>query len=206
MRPPAALGSLTLLLLAALAVPAAAHAQAIPDDIPDGPNRSPRDRQRARFEERYHSTLSRLFVASHVATGAAVGGAAGTFAVETRVEGGLYVGRGGAVYASLGVRGPLGALLADDDALTATYATGVGVRLPLDRRLSVAIGASAQRGGASTGAVEVSPQLRLPVGTFWTVPLGLRLTVAGAGGQARAFVGFSVGAEISASRRRLVLK
>ena len=110
------------------------------------------------------------------------------------------------MYASLGVRGPLGALLADDDALTATYATGVGVRLPIDRRLSVAIGASAQRGGASTGAVEVSPQLRLPVGTFWTVPLGLRLTVAGAGGQARAFVGFSVGAEISASRRRLVLK
>lgn len=207
----------TLLLLACLGASPAA-AQAIPDNIPDVPGESPADRAKERLEERYRGTLSRFFtggsmdVAPITADGLSYGASASL---------GMRFRSGDAVYAFVSARdAAVGPVQVDGEeplpgASHSVWYLGLGYQLramrfvepsPLAQRGALNFGLGVMGDDeVSTLAVDISPTYDLLQRNGWSVPAGLKLSLAAVGDRdlfvTRAFVGLTLGIQRHFGRR-----
>lgn len=195
-----------LLLLPLLLCPTAAAAQAVPDEIPDVPGEGPADRWQERLEERYRGTLSRFFTSGSFDMAPVTGAGA---AHQTNVNLGLNFRNGDAVFAFASTR----RLPTDIDGgiqgvgrRQAVWYYGFGYIMsgtrvlgdsPLARRSALNLGVGVVDGEVASVAVDVSPTYDLLGGNFWSVPAGLKLSLAAVrddhASMTSAFVGFTIG-------------
>ena len=201
-----ALRALPILLLAVGVVSAPAGAQEIPDNIPDLPGESPADRARERLEERYRPITSRFFL------GAAVDVApfsTGGVAYQSNLNIGMGFPGGDALMLAFSGRELPVQYGTDvpDPGQSSEWYVGVGYEMsgerllgssPLGRRAALGLGVGVLNGEASALAMEISPTYHVLAGSSWSVPVGVRLSMAlvGTGGTetlTRMFLGFNLG-------------
>lgn len=196
----------TLLLL--LLCPTAAAAQAIPDNIPDVPGESPADRERERAEERYRGTLSRLFTTGSFDMAPVTGAGA---AYQTNLNLGLNLRSGDAVFAFASTRGTPadidgGIPLLGGHQSVWYYGIGYvmsGTRVlgdsPLARRSALNLGVGVVDGEVASVAVDIGPTYDLLRGDFWSLPAGIKLSLAAVrddnASMTSAFLGFTIGVQ-----------
>ena len=203
---------------AAMSAPPSAAAQSIPDNIPDISGESPTDRAQAQLLERHRGFLSRIFTTGSFDAGPLPREGV---AYQTNLSLGLDFRGGDAVFFALNSRvlpprepldfrdrrwlwyGGFGYTLSGTRFLGDTEA---GQRSALTTELGV------WPGETSLVALDVSPTYEILRGVDWSVPAGLRLSVARVHGLAtgsviQPFVGFTIGAKLHFfSRHRLELK
>lgn len=214
-RTPAILLSLLFFLPAT-----SADGQAVPTNIPDVPGESLEDRERERLAERHHALLSRFFGTGGFDMAPVTGHGA---AYQGNVKVGMDFRSGDALFAffssrRMPVEREPGAALLDGAAFQYYY--GLGYELSgrrvlgesqLAERTGLNIGLGVLQGEVSTVAFDVEPTYDLLRGSFWTVPVGVKLALARVEGEAAsvnsAFVGLSVGVQWRLwHRNRLELK
>jgi hypothetical protein len=195
-------------LLLLLLCPTAAAAQAVPDDIPDVPGEGPADRWRERIEERYRGTFSRFFTTGSFDMAPVT--AAGA-AHQTNFNLGLTFRSGDAVFAFASTRRAPADI---EDGVSVLggrkpvwyYGVGYvmsGTRLlgdsPLARRSALNLGVGVVDGDVASVAVDVAPTYDLLGGDFWSVPAGLKLSLATVRNDeiamTNAFLGFTIGVQ-----------
>lgn len=205
----------TTLLLALIAGPVTA--QAIPPDIPDLPGESPADRGWERFLESHREFLGRLFTTGSFDAGPVPRDG---LAYQTNVSVGLDFRSGDAVFLALNTR-----LLPDADRLAPGHRAWVwygalgytlsGTRFLGDsaagRRSALSTELGMWSGAASLVALDVSPSYEILRGASWSVPAGVRLSLARISGPDGAalhpFVGLTLSAKLRLfPRDRLELK
>ena len=182
--------------------------QAIPEWIPDEPGESPADRAQERLKERFRGTISRFFT---------TGGfdlspfAADGSTYQANVSLGMTFSSGDAVFLFASSRELVGDRSGVESNLhrsaTAWYG-GLGYEISalrffqpsgLARRSSLNVGAGLIKVGELEGGVlEVAPTYRLIEGRSWSLPMGLKLSLAALGSETGtvttdAFVGLSLG-------------
>ena len=179
----ASLITLMALLTGLAAVPAAA--QGIPDYIPDQPGESLVDREKDKLEEQLRPFLSRLFTTGTVEAGPLREGVGH----QSTMSVGIRVAEDDALFVSLGLRGvPLRLVSArptpgEDDArlyLAGGYELS-GTRLgtsELAERSAVGVAVGAIFGDATLYALDVTPTYELVRTQRFSMPVGLRLSVA----------------------------
>ena len=193
-------------LLLATLVAAPATGQGIPDNIPDKPGESLADRLREQMEERYRGVLGRFFSGGSFDL-APIGGPVYQFGLGL----GYTLEAGDALTFHLGGRavpattdGTAGSQL-DDGAVFGRLGYELnGTRFfgptPLGWRTALGLGVGVLRGDDLTAALfEVAPTYALIVRDSWSVPAGLRLSLATIDNRdpdarlTRAFLGFHLG-------------
>jgi hypothetical protein len=200
----------TLLLL--LLCPTAAAAQAIPDNIPV-PGESLADRQRERAEERYRGTLSRLFTSGSFDMAPVTGAGA---AYQTNLSLGLNFRSGDAIFAFASTRGAradidggIGVLIGQSVWYYGVGYVMSGARVlgdsPLARRSALNLGVGVVDGEVASVAVDIAPTYDLLRGDFWSVPAGIKLSLAAVhdddASMTTAFLGFTIGARLQFGHR-----
>lgn len=203
-----------LLLFALGATSTPGTAQAIPDNIPDEPGESLVDREKKRLEERFRGTLSRFFSGGglDVAPFAAEG-----LGYQANVNVGMDLPGGDAILLALaarGVPGRLGSEIPRPGLGETAWYYGVGYELsatrllgptPLAQRSAIGFGVGVLRGDVSVLALEVGPTYDVLVRNSWSMPVGIRLSVATVGDQdvatTRAFLGINLGVRWHWARR-----
>ena len=182
--------------------------QAIPDWIPDQPGESPADRAQERLEERFRGTISRFFTTGGFDL-APFPGEGSTY--QANVSLGMSFSSGDAVFLFASSRELVGDGSGAESTLhgsaTAWYG-GVGYQISalrfvepseLARRSSLNVGAGLIKVGELEGGVlEVAPTYHLVEGRSWSLPVGLKLSLAALGSETGtattdAFVGLSLG-------------
>lgn len=214
LRPTLCLALITC-LLALMAAPAAA--QAVPDNIPDVPGESPADRAQERFVERHRGFLSRIFTAGSFDAGPLPRDGLG---YQTNVRVGLDFRSGDAMFLAINSR-----MLPDrdpqyfDNQALVVYA-GVGYTLSGTRflgsseagqRTALSTELGVWSGEASLVALDVSPTYEILRGASWSVPAGVRFSLARISGPdatvVHPFVGLTIGAKLYLfARERVELK
>lgn len=203
----------TLLVLSLGAVPAATLAQGIPDHIPDTPGESPADREKDRLEERYRGLLSRFYTAGSVDLAPLTRDGLG---YQANINVGMNVGGGDAVFLAFAARDvPL--QLTEDPVRPGRQPEGYvavgymlrGTRLlgpsRLAQRSALNVSVGVLSGAVSALAFEVAPTYDILVRDSWSVPAGVKLSVATVRGEeasvTRSFVGLSLGVRWQWARR-----
>lgn len=210
---------LPTLLLALIAAPltAPAAAQDIPDNIPDLPGESPTDRAKERLVESHRGFLSRLFTTGSFDAGPLAGNG---LAYQSNFSLGLDFQSGDAVFLAIS-----GRMLPDRDPLSIgeepwiVYAglgyTARGTRFlgssEAARRSALTTELGVWSGEASLVALDLSPTYEILRGAFWSVPAGVRFSLARIsspdGAVLHPFVGLTIGARVHFfARERLELK
>lgn len=207
--------ALTTLLVALMAAPAAA--QDIPDNIPDVPGESPADRAQERFVERHRGFLSRIFTTGSFDAGPLPRDGLG---YQTNVSVGLDFRSGDAMFVAINSR-----ILPDrdpqyfDNESLVVYA-GVGYTLSGTRflgsseagqRSALSTELGVWSGEASLVALDLSPTYAILRGASWSVPAGVRFSLARINGPdgtvVHPFVGLTIGAKLHLfARERLELR
>lgn len=181
-----------------------AAAQAIPVDIPDTPGESPADREREKHKERHHAALSRFFGTTSVSASPFVTG--GGLFLDTVFEGGIETGRGDAVFLMLGARSTqasakTGTIADQIEGGGQLFALGYEVGLarfsshPIVGGSSVSVAVGGFLGEVDLLYVDVSPRYIVRANSYWSFPIGLKLTTGLVSEHADAVgsVGFTAG-------------
>lgn len=178
----------TLALVPLLLVTAAATtAQGVPDRIPTDPTESLADRERERFEERYRATISRFSTTGSF--GLTPAGGEG-IAYQLNVNANLHFRNGDAAFLFLNTRdtpsdGDSSASLLRPREMV--YTGGIGYQVsamrllgphPLARRGALNLGLGAMAGDGTALALEIEPTYDLLEGRFWSLPIGVKLSLA----------------------------
>lgn len=199
---------LPTLLLALIAAPVAAPvaAQAIPDNIPDLPGESPADRAKERFVESHRGFLGRLFTTGSFDAGPVPGDG---LAYQSNVSVGLDFRSGDAMFLAINSR-----MLPDAEPLSVgdeawIWYAGVGYTVsgtrflgPSEtaRRSALTTELGVWPGEVSLVALDLSPTYEILRGAFWSVPAGVRFSLARVSGPDAAvlhpFVGLTIGAKV----------
>lgn len=209
-----------LVLIAFGAGPAPTLAQQIPDYIPDEPGQSLADREKERMEERFRGTLSRFFSTSSVQLAPMTDNGV---AYQANVGVGMRVGYADALYLNIGTRSFPSPRIADSSQpltflqgrqwylgagyqLSGTRITGPSA---LGRRTALGLGMGvlmAETGTAVT--VDIAPTYELMARDWWSLPIGVNLSLAMIGNEdaavTRAFLGLNVGVRLHWVRRERV--
>lgn len=185
---------------------------AIPDNIPDGSS-SPPEEQRKHLKERHRDVVSRFFTGGQFSAAPAWSEGASAFGFQ--LEAGFSVGLHDALYLTFGARDYIEERVATEDRrtpygpsdkepyvlLTANYE--VGLERYVDdsafaHRAVVDVGIGFAGGdGPGMLSVEIGPKYVVPIDSYWSLPIGIKIgqSLVGAGdAQLRGtFVGVSIG-------------
>lgn len=205
------------LLVALIAAPAAA--QAIPDNIPDVPGESLADRTKESFVERHRGFLSRIFTTGSFGAGPLPRDGMG-LGYQTNLSLGLDLPSGDAVFLAFNNRIVPSRDRLDLDSDPWVVYTGLGYTMSGTRFLGSS--EAAQRsalstelgvwsGEASLVALDVSPTYEILRGASWSIPAGVRVSIARISGPegsvVHPFVGITLGAKVHFfARERLELE
>lgn len=198
---------------------APAATQEIPDHIPDTPGESPADRAQERLEERYRPVTSRFFLGAAMDLAPFV---ANGLAYQANLYLGMaFPGGDALILAVSGRQLPIqyGTDVPEPGQESERY-VGVGYEMtgerllgstPFARRTGLGLGVGVLNGETSALAMEIAPAYNLFEGASWSVPVGVRLSLAlvGTGTETltRTFLGFNLGVRWHlAQREQLTLK
>ena len=179
--------TLALVPLLLLAGAATAMAQDIPDWIPTDPTESLGDRERARFEERHRGTISRFSAMGSL--GLAPPERHG-LAYQLNINANLHFRNGEALFLFLSAQDRPSTV----DTQTSlphmreqVQSAGIGYQVSamrflgasdLGRRGALNLGLGMMAGEGTALALEIEPTYDILAGAFWSVPLGLKLSLA----------------------------